>query len=90
MMYILFFIYGLYAATNDGISKAWISKVVPSSETATAIGFNASCTSIVTMISSSLAGLIWTVFNPSAMFLFSAVGVFMAIIYFAAQTKREE
>jgi MFS family permease len=90
MMYFLFFIYGLYAATNDGISKAWISKVVPSSETATAIGFNASCTSIVTMISSSLAGLIWTVFNPSAMFLFSAVGVFMVIIYFVTQTKREE
>jgi len=90
MMYILFFIYGLYAATNDGISKAWISKVVPASETATAIGFNASCTSIATMLASSLAGLIWTMFNPSAMFLFSAAGVLMVVFYFILQTKRDE
>jgi MFS family permease len=90
MLYILFFIYGLYAATNDGISKAWISKVVPAGETATAIGFNASCTSIATMISSSLAGLIWTVFNPSAMFLFSAAGVLFVTLYFVFQTKKDE
>jgi MFS family permease len=90
MMYILFFIYGLYSATNDGISKAWISKVVPASETATAIGFNASCTSIATMLASSLAGLIWTMFNPSAMFLFSAAGVLAVVFYFIFQTKREE
>jgi MFS family permease len=90
MMYILFFIYGLYAATNDGISKAWISKLVPGTETATAIGFNASCTSIATMISSSLAGLIWVTFNPSATFLFSAAGVLLVIIYFIFQTRKEE
>jgi MFS family permease len=89
MMYILFFIYGLYAATNDGISKAWISKLVPTTETATAIGFNASCTSIITMISSSLAGLIWVTFNSSAMFLFSAGGVLIVIFYFIFQTKRD-
>lgn len=89
MMYILFFIYGLYAATNDGISKAWISKLVPVSETATAIGFHASCASIVTMISSSLAGLIWVAFNPSATFLFSAFGVLMVALYFVFQTKRD-
>jgi MFS family permease len=90
MMYILFFIYGLYAATNDGISKAWISKLVPASQTATAIGFNASCTSIVTMVSSSLAGLIWVSFNPSVMFLFSAAGVLGVIFYFLFNTKKEE
>lgn len=90
MMYILFFIYGLYAAATDGISKAWISKVAPSSEIATAIGFNASCNSMVTMASSSLAGLIWVTFNPSVMFLFSAAGVFMVIFYFIFQTKKDD
>lgn len=81
MMYILFFIYGIYAAATDGVSKAWIANAVPANETATAIGFYASCASIVTLLSSSLAGLIWMAFNPSAMFLFSALGVVLVIFY---------
>jgi len=87
MMYALFFIYGIYAAATDGVSKAWIANTVPSSETATAIGFHASCTSVVTMISSSLAGLIWVMFNASAMFLFSAVGVVLVIVYLLRQKE---
>lgn len=81
MMYVLFFIYGIYAAATDGVSKAWIANTVPSTETATAIGFHASCTSIVTMVSSSLAGLIWVLFNPSVTFLFSATGVILVVVY---------
>ncbi|MCW3070498.1 MAG: transporter [Bacteroidetes bacterium] len=88
MMYALFFIYGIYAAATDGVSKAWIANTVPSTETATAIGFHASCTSIVTMISSSVAGLIWVMFNPSAMFLFSAVGVVGVIVYLAGRREK--
>jgi MFS family permease len=88
MMYILFFIYGIYAAATDGVSKAWIANSVPSAETATAIGFHASWASIITMISSSLAGLIWVSFEPSAMFLFSATGVFLVIIYMVFQKEK--
>ncbi|MCW3102767.1 MAG: transporter [Bacteroidetes bacterium] len=32
MMYVLFFIYGIYAAATDGVSKAWIANTVPSAE----------------------------------------------------------
>src|ERR1700741_78755 len=34
----LFFLYGLYAAATEGISKAWISNIVDKREVATAIG----------------------------------------------------
>jgi MFS family permease len=88
MMYILFFIYGIYAAATDGVSKAWITNTVPSSETATAIGFFASFGSIIAMVSSSLAGLIWTLYNPSAMFLFSALGVLITIFYLLFRKER--
>jgi MFS family permease len=81
MMYSLFFIYGIYAAATDGISKAWITNTIPHSETATAIGFHASFGSIIAMVSSTLAGLIWTAFNASSMFLFSAIGVSFTIVY---------
>jgi MFS family permease len=81
MMYILFFIYGIYAAATDGVSKAWLTNLVPKTETATAIGFYASWNSIIAMISSSLAGLIWVMINPSATFLFAAIGVAAVIAY---------
>ncbi len=58
-LYAIFFIYGLYAAATEGVIKAWISKIAPSSETATAIGFYASSASIATLFASTVAGLIW-------------------------------
>lgn len=88
MMYLLFFIYGVYAAATEGVSKAWIAKITPSSETATAIGFHASGASIATMIASSLAGLLWMVFTPEVPFLVSAVGVTGLIIYLITQKDK--
>lgn len=82
MLYVLFFIYGIYAAATEGVSKAWIARLVPSSETATAIGFFASGTSIATLFSSSLAGFIWMSYNPAYTFVFTAIGVVGVIIYF--------
>jgi MFS family permease len=89
MMYVLFFIYGIYAAATDGVSKAWLANSVPKTETATAIGFHASCASILTMFSSSLAGLIWVLFDPSAMFLFSAAGTVLAILYLIFRREKK-
>jgi MFS family permease len=88
VLYVLFFIYGIYAAATDGVSKAWIAKTVPSSETATAIGFHASCASVIAMLSSSFAGLIWVMFNPAATFLITAAGVFVVILYFISQLEK--
>ncbi|HEY0030602.1 MAG TPA: MFS transporter [Bacteroidia bacterium] len=89
MLYVLFFFYGIYAAATDGISKAWIAKITPGSETATAIGFYASGNSILTMIASSMAGLIWVAFNPTVTFLVAATGVLLVVIYFLFQKKDE-
>lgn len=86
-LYILFFIYGIYAAATDGVSKAWIAKITPSAETATAMGFYASCTSIVTMLASSIAGFLWVSFTPSITFMIAAIGVILVTIYFFFQRK---
>jgi len=87
MLFGVFFIYGLFAAVNEGVTKAWIAKIAPSGETATAIGFFASGTSIATMIASSMAGLIWVSAGPQVTFLVSAGGAFAALIYFALNRK---
>ena len=58
VLYALFFLYGIYAAATEGISKAWISNITDKKDTATAIGTYAGFQSICTMLASSFAGLI--------------------------------
>ena len=79
--YGLFFLYGLYAAATEGISKAWISNISAKENTATAIGTHSAFQSICTMLASSLAGFIWYKFGSEATFLLSAVMVFLVVIY---------
>jgi MFS family permease len=78
-IFILFFIYGLFAAATDGISKAWITNTAHGKNTATAIGFYTSCESICALGASAIAGLIWDQFGSSYTFISTAA---MAIIVF--------
>jgi MFS family permease len=78
---ILFLFYGFYAASTEGISKAWISNVADKSEIATAIGFYNSMLSVITLVASSMAGLIWAVWGMKTMFLISGIGAMGAAIY---------
>jgi MFS family permease len=79
--YIVFFLYGVYAAATEGIAKAWISNISAKEDTATAIGTYSAFQSISTMIASSLAGFIWYKFGSNATFLLSAVMVFLVVLY---------
>jgi MFS family permease len=80
--YVLFFLYGVYAASTEGISKAWISNICRKEEVGTAIGFYSSFHSLLTMAASTFAGLIWYQIDPSATFIFTGCGVVCVIIYF--------
>ncbi len=77
----LFFLYGVYAAATEGISKAWISNIVGARETATAIGTYSGFQSIAALIASSLCGLLWFNFGATITFLITACATFIAIIY---------
>ncbi|TGK07961.1 MFS transporter [Leptospira semungkisensis] len=81
--YLLFFLYGLFAAATEGIAKALISNIVPESDTATAIGTFAGLSSISALLASYLGGLIWFYSGAKFMFLFSAVICLGVIVYFA-------
>lgn len=78
---VLFFFYGIYAACTEGISKALISNMAKKSETATAIGFYNSLASVLTLLASSMAGLLWYAVGPKAMFMISGAGVFTVVVY---------
>jgi MFS family permease len=78
---LLFFLYAIYAASTESISKAWISNICEKSEIATAIGFFTSFSSICTLLASIFAGLLWFYFGPATTFIVSGTGAGIVVIY---------
>lgn len=78
---VLFFLYGLYAAATDSVSKAWISNIAPKSETATAIGTYMGFQSIATLVASSIAGLLWDQYGAVVAFMVTAVVTAGVVLY---------
>lgn len=78
---ILFVLYGIYAASTDGVSKALISNMVPKTETASAIGTYTGLSSVVVLLASTLAGLTWQYISPQAVFIVSAIGVGISAVF---------
>ena len=89
MIIAFFFLYGLYAAATEGISKAWITNISDKKDSATAIGSFAGFQSIATMLASSMAGLIWYQFGANATFMLSAITTCLVIAYFIFMFRPE-
>lgn len=84
---LLFFLYGIYSASTEGISKAWISNISDKKDTATAIGTYSAFLSICTMLASSMAGLIWFKFGAGATFLITGIVTILIVGYFIIFTS---
>ena len=78
----IFFLYGLFAAATEGISKAWISNLCDSKDTATAIGTYTGFSSVATLVASLAAGLVWQLTTPAMTFFLAAAGGGLSLIYF--------
>ena len=87
---VLFFLYGLFAAATEGISKAWITNVVHKQNTATAIGTYSAFNSIFSLLASSLAGLLWYTLGAPALFITSAIVTILVAVYFLVMKFDEE
>jgi MFS family permease len=77
---LIFFLYGLFAACTEGISKAWIATIVPE-KASSAIGVYSGWNSVFTLISSSLAGLIWSIFGSEFLFYYVSFGSLLIGLY---------
>ena len=77
-----FFLYAFYAASTDGISKAWISNHCLPREKATALGFYSGSQSLVILMSNLLAGILWSASSPNTLFLVSTGGALVTLGYF--------
>lgn len=78
----LFFGYGIYAAATESISKAWITNIAEGKNTATAVGAYSAIKSVVSMLASFMAGLLWFYFGAKVTFLTSAIATLFVILYF--------
>lgn len=85
----LFFLYGMYAAATEGVSKAWISNMVDKKDTATAIGTYTGFQSVAALIASSFTGLLWYRFGALATFLVTA-SVTVAVVIYLSLVKFEK
>jgi MFS family permease len=72
-IWVLFALYGIYAASTEGVSKAWISDLIPTEQRGSAIGLLTMLTSFSVMIGSFLTGILWDQFGSSVPFLISAI-----------------
>ena len=80
-IWVLFAVYGFYMAMTDGVSKAYITDMVPQESRATAIGIYYCFTGILTLFASIIAGLLWSYIGKSAPFIYGAItGVISAIL----------
>ncbi len=81
VIFILFAIYGIYAAATEGVIKAWITNLAHKENTATAIGFYTSCESICALLASIIAGALWSYFGSFYTFITPALTTIIVIFY---------
>ena len=69
----LFFVYGLYIALTDGISKALIADLAPADRRGAMLGAYGMITGLGALFASVVAGLLWDQVNSAAPFLLGSV-----------------
>ncbi len=72
-IWLLFALYGFYAAFNEGISKAVIAHLSDGGNRASAMGYFQGTMGFMTFAASVLAGWLWDKVSPSAPFALGAV-----------------
>jgi len=83
LIWLLFALYGIYAASTEGISKAWVSDLISDEQRGSAIGLLTMLSSFSVMLGSFLTGILWDKFGSSVPFLVSAVVSFIiALVIF--------
>ena len=77
-VWILFAAYGTYYAMTEGVLRAWIADLVPSSSLGSVFGVFNWVAGVAAFPASLLAGWLWRHYSPSAPFFVSAILSFVA------------
>ena len=93
-LWVLFPLYGGYTALTDGVSRAWVADLVPTTNRGTALGIHAAVTGAGLLIAGIWAGLAWHG-TGRVPFIASGIAVFgIALVLFLSRaltaTQTEE
>ncbi len=79
-VWLLFALYGVFSALNEGLEKALVADIAPEDQRGTFVGLHSTLTGIGLLPASLLAGGLWSLFGPSAPFWFGgALGLSAAV-----------
>lgn len=82
LLWILWIVYGVYYAMCEGVEKAFVGDLAPSSSKATALGFFHTIVGIGLLPASIIAGFLFSV-HPAAPFLFGSCLTLIAFVIVA-------
>ena len=77
-VWVLFGVYGMYYAMTEGVLRAWIADLVPSSSRGFVFGMFNWVAGVAAFPASLLAGWLWRHYSPAAPFFISAILSFVA------------
>lgn len=80
---LLFLVYGIFYAIDEGQTKAYISDITPQEHRASAIGLYNTVTGLSYLPASLLAGWLWNAYDPSVAFGAAAVIAIISAIGFS-------
>jgi MFS family permease len=90
LIWLLFAMYGIFSASTEGITKAWVSDLTIEKYRGSAIGLLNTLTSLGIMIGSVIAGYLWDVFGSQVPFLISGiVSLVVAMILMFYKPKKK-
>jgi len=79
----LFALYGLYAASTEGVAKAWVSNLCAKADTGAALGTFGGLGSLAALVASLGAGALWQLAGPGWTFGVAAVAALGVAAYLA-------
>jgi len=79
---VLFVIYGVYAAANEGVAKAFVADMIPREARGTAMGWFNGMIGFAALPANVIGGWLWGVASSTATFLFGALmsGIAVALV----------
>ena len=79
-MWVLFACYGIYYGIVEGATKAFVADLVPAERRGTAYGYYHGVVGLMLLPASVLAGWLWSVLSPAALFYLGAGLAFLAML----------
>ncbi|QWD77218.1 MFS transporter [Polynucleobacter sp. MWH-Svant-W18] len=76
----LFVLYGLFKAGTEGVEKALVADLAPPGLTGRAFGWFNMCSGIMLLPASSIFGVLYEAYSPTAAFLFSGGCAFLSLL----------